>query len=1091
VSSPSGDHRDRSGTLGRIAAAGQGLCLAAAALASLALIGWFADVPSLTTLLPEHPPMMPNTAFALALLGVTGALYRRPTRARRALAWVAAVVALVIGLVTLAEYVFAVDLRIDRLFPVNASGPQPGRPSPPTALALALLGTAMLLYDSRPSARVRPSEWLALSAGLLGFTALLGQIFGTGVLYRLKGAPVIGVAVPTATGLLACSLGLLLERPDSGVMRVIASPGPGGTLLRRLGAAAVVGPVLLAIFLTRLLDVLGVDEFALMYASLTVGSTVVGLLLLALTATPLDRSHAALEATCARTQELIDQAADGIFVADPGGRCTTVNAAGCRILGYSCEELLGRRVVDLLPLECGDGPAHRRERLLAGRSESDEWSLRRKDGTDIPVEVSSRILPDGRWQAIVRDISERKRVQDQIRQSMERFDLALRGGDLAAWDWNIATGEVVFNPRWAEMRGYRPDEVRPHVDTWRSGLHPDDLARIERTLAEHFRGLTPEYEMEHRARTKSGDWIWVLDRGRVFARDADGRRTRLVGTELDFPARKRGDEALRLSEARFSGIVSVSVDAIVSIDDQQRITLFNEGAEKIFGYSREEVLGRPLDILIPARFREAHRRYVEEFATGTEVARRAGRPLVGLRKSGEEFPAEGGISRLEVGSTRILTASVRDVTEQQQRESEKELLAEVGGVLGADLDDRSILSRIAEVAVRSFADVCVVDVVDDSGELRRLTVACRDPSLAWARDLIARLPFDRGPGDSTTTVTATRRPILVPRLAPEAVASGAVDEEHLRALRAFTPQSLVAVPLTSRGNVLGALVFVSSTPSRRYGPRDLRLAEELAQRVALVLDNARLYRATQRAVQMRDEVLGIVAHDLRNPLSVVLMQAKLLLRRSAPETGSRRSAEAIERAARRMNRLIQDLLDVARVEAGYLSVETAPLSPARLVAEAVDAQRALASAAAIELRADVSADLPDITADHERLIQVFENLIGNALKFTGSGGRITVVAAPRDEREVLFQVEDTGAGIDPENLAHLFDRFWQAQEARRLGAGLGLAIVKGIVEAHGGHIWVESVPGRGTTFSFTVPTARAAGAPASARSDPRPRSKAS
>ena len=169
-----------------------------------------------------------------------------------------------------------------------------------------------------------------------------------------------------------------------------------------------------------------------------------------------------------------------------------------------------------------------------------------------------------------------------------------------------------------------------------------------------------------------------------------------------------------------------------------------------------------------------------------------------------------------------------------------------------------------------------------------------------------------------------------------------------------------------------------------------------------------------------------------------------------------------------MNRLIQDLLDVTRMEAGRLSIEPSRLRPGQLVAEALEPQKPVASSASLELELDLSPDLPDVWADRDRLLQVFENLIDNAVKSTEPGGHIAVGASPRDA-EVLFWVADSGVGIPAEQRPHLFDRFWQA--GRRGGAGLGLPIVKGLVAAHGGRIWVESTPGRGSTFFFTIPMA--------------------
>ena len=227
--------------------------------------------------------------------------------------------------------------------------------------------------------------------------------------------------------------------------------------------------------------------------------------------------------------------------------------------------------------------------------------------------------------------------------------------------------------------------------------------------------------------------------------------------------------------------------------------------------------------------------------------------------------------------------------------------------------------------------------------------------------------------------------------------------------------------------------------------------------------------ALRRAVTARDQVLGIVAHDLRNPLSNI-MQC-LALERRGPELLGLKAIEMISRAATRMNHLLQDLLDVSIVEAGQMKIERRRFSAADLVREAVFMQTPLASSAGIELRADVKADVREITGGHDRLLQVFENLIGNAIKFTAAGGSITVGAASKDT-EVLFWVTDTGCGIAPESLPHVFDRFWQATtSARRLGAGLGLPITKGIIEAQGGRIWVESTIGHGTTFFFTIPRA--------------------
>jgi signal transduction histidine kinase len=285
--------------------------------------------------------------------------------------------------------------------------------------------------------------------------------------------------------------------------------------------------------------------------------------------------------------------------------------------------------------------------------------------------------------------------------------------------------------------------------------------------------------------------------------------------------------------------------------------------------------------------------------------------------------------------------------------------------------------------------------------------------------------------------------------------------------------SFIAVPLSMRGQLLGALFLGSSTPSQVFGQSDLPLAEALADRAAIAIENARLYRASVRATQLRDQVLGVVAHDLRNPLSNILMQVSALKRQgSEVERRSLKPMEVIHRAATRMNRLIQDLLDVALMEAGQLTIERKRLSAGELIVEAVDMQKHLASSSSLELRIEVDPYVPEVLGDRGRILQVFDNLIGNAIKFTRAGGRITAGATPRDG-EVVFWVADTGEGIASENLPLIFDRFWQATRSGRKGAGLGLTITKGIVEAHGGHIWVESTADSGSTFFFSIPIASA------------------
>ncbi|CAA9311605.1 MAG: hypothetical protein AVDCRST_MAG11-1532, partial [uncultured Gemmatimonadaceae bacterium] len=233
------------------------------------------------------------------------------------------------------------------------------------------------------------------------------------------------------------------------------------------------------------------------------------------------------------------------------------------------------------------------------------------------------------------------------------------------------------------------------------------------------------------------------------------------------------------------------------------------------------------------------------------------------------------------------------------------------------------------------------------------------------------------------------------------------------------------------------------------------------------------FEAAQRATHSRDEVLGVVSHDLRNPVSAVAMCARVLLD-DPPESAAERRGllEAISESAEWMQRMIQDLVDVASIEAGRLSVRRRAEPVTEIVRVATSMVELGAAERGIALTTDVAADCPPVHADAERVVQVLTNLLGNALKFTPEGGSVAVRAARRGG-EVVLSVADTGPGIPAGDLPHIFDRYWHAQRtARTRGSGLGLAIVRGIVEAHDGRAWAESTVGRGSTFSFTLPAAR-------------------
>lgn len=313
--------------------------------------------------------------------------------------------------------------------------------------------------------------------------------------------------------------------------------------------------------------------------------------------------------------------------------------------------------------------------------------------------------------------------------------------------------------------------------------------------------------------------------------------------------------------------------------------------------------------------------------------------------------------------------------------------------------------------------------------------------------------------------TVTRMLEAAPAV-PIIVLTGLADETvAVHAVQAGAQDYLVKG--TVEGATLGRAI--------RYAMERKRLETE---RAALLRNEREARAAAEAAVNARDEVLRIVAHDIGNSLSAVKIHT-MVLERTLPADGveARKRTEAIRHLTQQMDRLRQDLLDVAAIEAGRLSFEPGETALHQVVDDVLGTVAGMAAEKALAMESTVADDLPAVWADRERLHQVLGNLVGNAVKFTPAEGRVRVSACVRDAedgeggREVRVRVEDTGPGIPAEHLPHVFDRFWQARSTRRAGAGLGLAIARGVVEAHGGRIWAASEPGRGTTFEFTLPVA--------------------
>jgi signal transduction histidine kinase/ActR/RegA family two-component response regulator len=367
---------------------------------------------------------------------------------------------------------------------------------------------------------------------------------------------------------------------------------------------------------------------------------------------------------------------------------------------------------------------------------------------------------------------------------------------------------------------------------------------------------------------------------------------------------------------------------------------------------------------------------------------------------------------------------------------------------------QGLLQKLIEILVEaSRADVGVLRLRDGDRLKSRAAVGLEEEVAAGFSIAVANQFAGAGANEGDLLLVSS--PPLDGVVISEALRSKGIRRHH-------------CLKLLDGDELVGA-ALMGARDGQELSEDDRSFLRVLGSRAAAAVSQVVSREALLSGIAAREGILAVVAHDLKNPVHVISLTAGGILRRM-PNAAARRPIERIIRAADRAERLLRDLSEVTAIESGRFSIEQRDVEPTDLILSALESQQGLAQDASVIIATDLSPELPPIEADEERLLEVLENLIGNAVKFTGSGGSITLGAALR-ENEILFWVKDNGSGIAPEELPHVFDRFWQAKKAQRRGTGLGLTISKGIVEAHRGRIWAESAPNHGTTMSFTIPCA--------------------
>ena len=891
------------------------------ALGVAVLFAWTFGVDVLEDVLPWFVRMKANTAIAFILSGLSLALieHERSGRSTRRVARLLAAIVVLIALLTLAEYLVGVDIGIDQVLfadPARTPFPPPGRMAPNGALCFALVGAALVLLSSAevpsrsPTGEAFSGLALTVSAG-----SLLGYAYGV---HQYGLTPFSAMPLHSAMGLTLLSAGVLASVPR-GVLAALIYASPAGGLARYLLPAMVMLSVALGWFvLVGARAGLYTPEIAVALAvACGISASVFLILRSARSRHVVEVSMHRMQAAKAELRAVTDAATDAIVSADAAGVITYFSKGAERLFGLTAAEAVGAPLTVLMPERFHDAHCRALRRFVTTGEghfvgNTVELVARRHDGAEFPVELSLgawRSGADARLTGIIRDITERKHSEE-----VRSFLAAIVDSSHDAIVGKSLEGTITSWNKGAErLYGYTAEEM---VGRSISCLVPPGHADEGPALLARLEGgeLVESYETVRRCKDSR---LVQVSLTVSPIRDASGKIFGASTVSRDITERKR-------AEVRFMDLLESAPDAMVIVDERGQLAMVNAQAEALFGYAREELVGKPVEQLVPERIRGEHVRHRTAYQREPKLRPMgAGLELHGRRKDGTEFPIEISLSPVETENGKIVTAAIRDITERKRTEEE--------------------------------------------------LVRARESALSASR--------------------------------------------------------------------------------------------------------------------AKGEFLANMSHEIRSPMTAILGYADILAESDLSVEERAAYLDTIRLNGAHLLSVINDILTLSKIEAGKMTMERIACSPARLVGEVVALMHHRARDKGIAFEIIYEGLIPErIESDPTRVRQILLNLLSNALKFTERGGvRLTI---RMEGGRLAFAVADTGIGMTAEEQAHLFQPFTQtdASTTRRFGGtGLGLTITKRLVEMLGGMIHVESAPGRGSTFTVTIDPGPLTGVPmAAAPTDMQP-----